>query len=73
MADKQLKTEIQKVNLKQGETEPVNDMMLLATLLKRLRAEHEIGLLTICKQIKSIEIADGVAEIDADASWFAIT
>ena len=67
---KKLKDDIKKDEKKienQGKiAEQPNETMLLAGLLKQLRSQHEVGLLTVCKQIRSIKIGDGVAEIDSD-------
>ena len=62
----EIKNDEQKIEKQMSKIEQPNETVLLAELLKSLRAQHEAGLLTICKQIKSIKIDDGIVEIDSD-------
>ena len=56
-----------KQEIEQSSPVVINDeIKLLGELLGYLRINREMSLLMICRQIKSIKIVSGIAEIDSD-------
>lgn len=64
-----ISTEISAIKQEIEQSSPVvvnDEIKLLGELLGYLRQSKEMSLLMLCRQIKSIKIVSGIAEIDSD-------